>query len=79
VPPIIPVLGNYFVLMLKDTPVLAAISVLELLQTARALASQSFRYLEPLTLVGAFFLVLSVLAGVAIQCREGRLAARRRS
>jgi polar amino acid transport system permease protein len=77
VPPMVPVLGNYLVLMLKDTPVLAAISVLELLQTARALASQSFRYLEPLTLVGLFFLTLSVIAGFAIQALEARLARKR--
>lgn len=77
VPPMVPVLGNYLVLMLKDTPVLAAISVLELLQTARALASQSFRYLEPLTLVGVFFLALSVIAGFAIQALEARLTRKR--
>lgn len=68
--PIIPALGNYLVLMIKDTPVLAAISVLELLQIARELASQSFRYLEPLTLVGLFFLALSVIAGYGIRRLE---------
>ncbi len=74
IPPIVPVLGNYLVLMIKDTPVLAAISVLELLQTARQLASQSFRYLEPLTMVGLFFLALSVLAGAGISWVERRLS-----
>jgi polar amino acid transport system permease protein len=67
IPPIVPALGNYFVLMIKDTPVLAAISVLELLQTARQLASQSFRYLEPLTIVGVFFLTFTIIAGFAIR------------
>ncbi|MGE4252836.1 MAG: ectoine/hydroxyectoine ABC transporter permease subunit EhuD [Parvibaculaceae bacterium] len=76
IPPIVPALGNYFVLMIKDTPVLAAITVLELLQTARQIASQSFRYLEPLTMVGVFFLILSVLAAVGIRQIERRLAAR---
>ncbi len=73
IPPIVPALGNYMVLMIKDTPVLAAISVLELLQTARQLASQSFRYLEPLTMVGVFFLILSIAAGLGIQWLEIRL------
>jgi len=77
IPPMVPVLGNYLVLMLKDTPVLAAISVLELLQTARSLASQSFRYLEPLTIVGLFFLILSVVASFGIQALEARLARKR--
>jgi polar amino acid transport system permease protein len=76
IPPIVPALGNYLVLMIKDTPVLAAISVLELLQTARQLASQSFRYLEPLTMVGLFFLCLSVVAGFGIQWLEQRLDTR---
>lgn len=76
IPPIVPALGNYFVLMIKDTPVLAAITVLELLQTARQIASQSFRYLEPLTMVGAFFLTLSVLAAFGIRRLERQLGAR---
>ena len=76
IPPIVPALGNYFVLMIKDTPVLAAITVLELLQTARQIASQSFRYLEPLTMVGMFFLALSVLAAFGIRRLERQLGAR---
>lgn len=76
IPPIVPALGNYFVLMIKDTPVLAAITVLELLQTARQIASQTFRYLEPLTMVGMFFLTLSVLAAVGIRRLERQLGAR---
>ncbi len=76
IPPIVPALGNYFVLMIKDTPVLAAITVLELLQTARQIASQSFRYLEPLTMVGMFFLALSVLAAFGIRRLERRLGTR---
>lgn len=76
IPPIVPALGNYFVLMIKDTPVLAAITVLELLQTARQIASQSFRYLEPLTMVGMFFLTLSVLAAFGIRRLERQLNVR---
>jgi polar amino acid transport system permease protein len=74
--PIIPALGNYLILMIKDTPVLAAISVMELLETARGLASSSFRYLEPLTVVGMFFLVLSVAAGIGIRRVERWVNAR---
>jgi polar amino acid transport system permease protein len=74
--PVIPALGNYLILMIKDTPVLAAISVMELLETARELASESFRYLEPLTIVGLFFLLLSVLAGIGIRRVERWVNAR---
>ena len=62
IPPIVPALGNYVVAMFKDTPMLAAITVMELLQTAKIIGSESFRYLEPLTLVGVLFLGVSLVA-----------------
>ncbi|MEJ8797017.1 ectoine/hydroxyectoine ABC transporter permease subunit EhuD [Trinickia caryophylli] len=58
--PIIPALGNYLVAMFKDTPVLSAITVVELMQQAKNIGSTTFRYLEPITLAGLFFLILSV-------------------
>ena len=48
--------------MFKDTPLLSAITVVELLQQSKMLGSATFRYTEPLTLVGALFLALSLLA-----------------
>jgi len=59
VPPVIPVMGNYFITMFKETPLLSAITLVELLQTAKAIGSGSFRYLEAFTLVGVLFLLLS--------------------
>jgi len=61
-PPVIPALGNYLIAMFKDTPMLAAITVLELLQTAKLTGSEHFRYLEPLTLAGVLFLIVSLIA-----------------
>lgn len=58
--PAVPALGNYLVAMFKDTPVLSAITVVELMQQAKNIGSETFRYLEPITLAGLFFLVLSV-------------------
>ncbi|GJM27346.1 MAG: ectoine/hydroxyectoine ABC transporter permease subunit EhuD [Phycisphaerae bacterium] len=72
IPPIIPVMGNYLVAMFKDTPMLSAITVLELLQTAKIIGSESFRYLEPLTLVGGFFLILSLIASRGVRWAEYR-------
>jgi polar amino acid transport system permease protein len=72
IPPIIPAMGNYLVAMFKDTPMLSAITVLELLQTAKIIGSESFRYLEPLTLVGGFFLVLSLIAARGVRWAEHR-------
>ncbi len=52
IPPVIPALGNYLIAMFKDAPLLSAITVLEILQRAKILGKASFRYLEPLTVVG---------------------------
>ena len=72
-PPIVPALGNYLVAMFKDTPLLSAITVVELLQTAKLLGAESFRYVEPLTLVGLLFLVLSLASAALIRMTERRL------
>ena len=72
-PPVVPALGNYVIAMFKDAPLLSAITVQEVLSTARNLGNEHFRYLEPLTLVGVFFLVLSLLAGAAVGWLERRL------
>jgi polar amino acid transport system permease protein len=70
IPPIVPALGNYLVAMFKDTPLLAAITVLEMLQTAKLIGAETFRYLEPLTLVGALFLLVSLAASRLVRWTE---------
>ncbi|ADE15778.1 ectoine/hydroxyectoine ABC transporter, permease protein EhuD [Nitrosococcus halophilus Nc 4] len=74
IPPVIPALGNYLIAMFKDTPLLAAITVMELLQTAKLSGAETFRYLEPLTLVGLLFLVISLLSSRLIRKLEARFA-----
>jgi len=69
--PILPALGNHFVGMFKDTPLLAAITVVEVMQRAKIIGSETFRYLEPLTLVAVLFLVLTVVTSRAIHRLEG--------
>ena len=69
----VPALGNYLVAMFKDTPLLSAITVVELLQQSKMLGSATFRYTEPLTLVGALFLALSLLAAWGVRGLETRL------
>lgn len=73
IPPIVPALGNYLISMFKDTPILSAITVLEILQRAKILGSETFRYLEPITLVGVFFLVLSLTAAWMARTLERKL------
>lgn len=70
IPPVIPALGNRLIAIFKDTPLLAVITVSELLQQAKLLGAESFRYLEPLTLVGAIFLVLSLASSRLVRRAE---------
>lgn len=72
--PTLPVLGNYLIAMFKDTPLLAAITVMEMLQTAKLIGAESFRYLEPLTITGIVFLAVSLAASWLIRYLEGRHA-----
>jgi polar amino acid transport system permease protein len=76
IPPVIPALGNYLVALFKETPLLSAIAVLELMQTAKIMGSNTFRYIEPITLVGLFFLVMSLVSATAIRGVE-RIISRR--
>lgn len=71
--PIVPPLGNYLVAMLKDTPVLSAITVVEIMQRAKNIGSESFRYLEPITMVGLFFLILSLGLAWCVRRLENRM------
>ena len=73
IPPVVPALGNYFVALFKDTPLLSAIAVLELMQTAKIIGSETFRYVEPITLVGVIFLVFSLISAGLIRIVEIRL------
>jgi polar amino acid transport system permease protein len=76
IPPIVPALGNYLVALFKETPLLSAIAVLELMQTAKIIGSETFRYTEPITLVGIFFLIMSLVSAAFIRAAE-RLLNRR--
>jgi polar amino acid transport system permease protein len=71
--PIIPALGNYLIAMFKDTPALSAITVVELMLQAKNIGSQTFRYIEPITMAGLFFLIISVSAAMLVRKLESRL------
>lgn len=71
IPPAIPGMGNYLVGIFKDTPMLSVIGVAELIHTANAIGSETWRYLEAYTLVGLIFLALSLPAAGLIRLFEG--------
>jgi polar amino acid transport system permease protein len=72
IPPMIPALANYFIAMFKETPLLSAITVLELMNQAKSVANTYYRYVEPMTLVGAFFLVISLFSVILLRWLERR-------
>ncbi|HCR84593.1 ectoine/hydroxyectoine ABC transporter permease subunit EhuD [Muricomes intestini] len=76
IPPIIPVIGNYLITMFKETPLLSAITLVEILQTAKILGAGSFRYLEGFTIVGIIFFLLSYPSSQLIKKLEVRLGAK---
>ena len=77
IPPVVPALGNYLIGMFKETPLLSAIAVVELMQTAKIIGSETFRYLEPITMVGVFFLIMSLISSAGVQRLEWWLKTRR--
>jgi polar amino acid transport system permease protein len=69
---VIPTLGNYLIAMFKDSPLLLGINVAELLQTAFQEGSHDFHFLEPITMVGVLFVIVSVLSSILVRRLETR-------
>ena len=76
IPPMIPALANYLIAMFKETPLLSAITVLELMNQAKSVANSSYRYIEPITMVGVFFLIMSLISVVFLRWLEERFSRR---
>lgn len=72
IPPMIPSLGNYLIGIFKETPQLIAITVVELLTTALSIGTRTFRFLEPITLVGILFFLISYPSSLLVQRLEAR-------
>eukprot|EP01037_Dinobryon_pediforme_P002172 gene2172-2209_t len=71
---ILPMLGNQVVAMFKETSVLSTITVVEMLSQAKSIGSFEFRYVEPLTMAGIFYFVISYGAARALRTLEERHA-----
>ncbi|MFJ4831546.1 ectoine/hydroxyectoine ABC transporter permease subunit EhuD [Streptomyces sp. NPDC088747] len=70
---VVPALGNYVISMLKDTPLLMAITVLDMLGEARLFSQQNFQFTEPLTVIGVAFILISYPASLLLRALERRL------
>jgi polar amino acid transport system permease protein len=67
VPPVVPALGNYLITMFKETPILLTISIVEMMSRALIIGKDTFRYTEPVTMVGVMFLIISLTAAWGIR------------
>jgi polar amino acid transport system permease protein len=73
IPRSLPPLGNYFVGMFKDAPIGSAITVAGVMFKARALQSADFRTIEPFTIAGILFLIVSIPAAMFVRRLERRV------
>ncbi len=73
-PLMVPPLGNFFIGLFKETPLLAAITVVDLFGTANAIAGRTFKYNEPYTLTAIMLLLISLTATIGVRYLERRYA-----
>ncbi len=77
-PLLLPPLGNFLVGLFKETPLLAAITVVDLFGAANNVAGSTFKYNEPYTLAAIILLVVSIAAAQGVRVLERRYAKVRR-
>lgn len=69
---VVPLLGNYLIQMFKDSAILSAITVYELMSVAKAIGQSEFRYIEPFTIAALLYLVVSVPCALVLRRLETR-------
>lgn len=72
VPRVIPALGNYLIALFKDTPLLVAVTVPEMLTVAIQVGGDAYRYAEPITVAGVFYLLTALLMAWLARMAERR-------
>lgn len=70
IPPTIPMLGNYLIIMFKEVPLASTIGIVAMLSIANDYGAQYFKYVEPLTVVALFFLLLSYPSALLVNKLE---------
>lgn len=73
VPRVIPALGNTVIAMFKETALLSAITVQELMGVARNIGVTTYVYTEPLLVAAAMYLVVSYGSSLLIRGLERRV------
>jgi len=73
VPRVVPALGNYMISMFKETPLLLSIGVLDVLNRAKEQGAETFQVIEPYTLAGILFLLISYPSSILVRKLERRV------
>ena len=73
IPRIVPAMGNYLVSIMKDVPVLSVVTVLEMLNVAKIVGDRTFDYLVPLSMVGALYLIMTLVASSGVRLLDNWL------
>lgn len=72
-PPTIPMLGNYLIIMFKEVPLASTIGVVGILHLANDYGAIHYRYLESITVVALLFLILSYPSAILVRKLENKL------
>jgi len=73
IPPTIPMLGNYLIILFKEVPLASTVGVLGILALANNYGAKHFVYLEALTIVALLFLVLSYPSSLFVNYLERKM------
>lgn len=73
VPRTVPALGNLLVGILKETPLLSTVSVLEMLSVATIIGDRTYQYSLPLTVVAFLMLLTTSFFSYVVRLLEQRL------
>jgi len=74
----IPVFGNYLVMMVKDTSLMAYITAQEFLMTTKAYTAQTFLTIESYTILAGVYLAICIPLGLLVRLMERKLNKGRR-
>lgn len=73
VPRVVPALGNLLVGILKETPILSTVSVLEMFNVATIIGDRTYQYSLPLTLAGILMLITTSFFAFIIRLLDRHL------
>ncbi len=72
-PPIVPALGNYLIVIFKETPLLSFVAVAEIMHVAKTIGVETYRFTEAITVAGILFLALSMISAFFVRLVENYL------